>query len=199
MPIPLIAAAGVGAVGSAYAANKASKSQQRAARNQLELQKDMFDRQVDMFEPYLDSGNNALGAYMYEMGFGDSPDGYEGFTATPGYEFRRDQGRAAVEAGVGARHGLNSGAALTALERYGQNFGTQEYGNHLNRLGGLMQQGQNSAALTANAANNYAQGGSNAYADIGNARAAGAIGMGNALAGGINNGLAAWMYNQSGY
>jgi len=31
---------------------------------------------------------------------------------------------------------------------------------------------------------------------MGNAQAAGAIGMGNAFTGGINNGLSAWMYGQ---
>lgn len=122
--------------------------------------------------------------------------GYGGFRATPGYKFRMQQGLDAVEAGAGRRHGLVSGATMQAMGQFGQNYASQEHDKYMNRLGGLMQQGQASAAMTATAGNNYAQGAGNALANAGNAAASGAIGVGNALQGGINNGLGAWMYGK---
>lgn len=121
---------------------------------------------------------------------------YRGFRATPGYKFRLRQGLDAVEASVGQRHSLVSGATQQALKRYGQDYAAQEHDKYMSRLGGLMQQGQASAAMTATAGNNYAQGAGNALANAGNAAASGAIGVGNAIQGGINNGLGAWMYGK---
>ena len=58
------------------------------------------------------------------------------------------------------------------------------------------QGGQSAAGAQANAATNAAAGVSNAYGNIGNAQAAGAIGVGNALSGTINNGLSLWQYQR---
>lgn len=192
----LIGSAAIGAAGSAYSAKKAGDAQAGAAGQQLALQREMFGEQKAMFAPYLEAGGNALDAYKYEMGLGAAPGGYEGFTGTPGYDFRLKEGINAVNAGVGARHGLNSGSAMKALTRYGQNYASSEYGNHMNRLSGLANMGQNSAAMTGQAAQNNAMMGSNALANMGNAQAASAIGVGNAITGGINNGLGAWAYGK---
>lgn len=121
---------------------------------------------------------------------------YGGFTETPGYDFRLNEGARTVEAGVAANQGLNSGAALKALERYGQDYATSEYDNYLNRLLGVSDRGQSAATGTVAASQNYTDVGTNALANYGNAQAAGAIGVGNAIQGGINNGLSLWAYNQ---
>lgn len=121
---------------------------------------------------------------------------YGGFTKTPGYDFRLQEGVDAVQASVAGQRGLNSGNALKALTRYGQDYASGEYNNYLNRLTGLTGLGQSSAAMSANAGQNFATGASNAYANAGNAQAAGAIGVGNALQGGINNFANLWGYQQ---
>ena len=284
MPNPMVGLIGA-SVGSsvigASSANKAARAQKEASDQQVELQRDIFDQQKQMFSPYLESGNNALAAYNYEMGLGERPtfggytpeieeytiagspaqsgmigglsgsgrgdrrdreialnrlgiapqgasatpdrtgyrvDGktfatraaaqayankrttkgtaYGGFKASPGYDFRLQEGLDATQASVGARHGLVSGASMKAMNEYGQNYASNEYGNYMNRLGGLMGQGQSSAAMTATAGNNYAQGAGNALANYGNAAAAGAIGAGNAIQGGINNGISSWMWGK---
>ena len=198
MPGPIAGA--VATIGSsvigASSANKAAKAQEDAANRDIALKQDIFNQQKQMFQPYRAAGGNALAAYNFEMGLGARPAGYGGFKKTPGYDFRLNEGLDGVQAGVGARHGLNSGATMKALNRYGQDYASNEYGTHMNRLGGLMQQGQASAAMTATAGNNYSQGTGNALANIGNANAAGAIGVGNAIQGGINNGIGAWMYGK---
>ena len=105
---------------------------------------------------------------------------YQGFQATPGYQFQMDQGTAAVNALAGARGGLNSGRTMQDLQTFGQGLANQEYNNYLNRLTGMAGTGFSAAGAQANAATNAAAGTSNALAGIGNAASAGAIGAGNA-------------------
>lgn len=119
---------------------------------------------------------------------------YQGFQASPGYQFALDQGNASVNALAGARGGLNSGATLQALQENGIGMANQEYGNWWNRLSGIAGSGQNAAAQQGTAMTNAAQGVSNAYGAIGNARAAGAIGTANAINGGIQNYLGYQQY-----
>jgi hypothetical protein len=121
---------------------------------------------------------------------------YQGFQATPGFQFQLEQGNNSVNALAGARGGLMSGRTLQDLASLNQGLANQEYGNYLNRLTGMAQGGQSAAGAQANAATNAAAGVSNAYGNIGNAQAAGAIGVGNALSGTINNGLSLWQYQR---
>lgn len=121
---------------------------------------------------------------------------YQGFQATPGFQFQLQQGNNSINALAGARGGLNSGRTLQDLATFNQGLANQEYGNFLNRLTGMAQGGQAAAGAQANAATNAAAGVSNAYGNIGNARAAGAIGVGNAINSGIGNFLSYNMYQQ---
>lgn len=56
------------------------------------------------------------------------------YQATPGYEFRRQEGLRAVEQSAAARGGLFSGQTGKELERYGQGVATSEYDNYMRRL-----------------------------------------------------------------
>lgn len=121
---------------------------------------------------------------------------YQGFQATPGFQFALDQGNNSVNALAGARGGLNSGRTLQDLSTFNMGMANQEYGNFLNRLTGLAGAGQSAAGMQANAATNAASGVSNALSGIGNAQSAGTIGAANGIAGGINNQLALWQYQR---
>ena len=52
----------------------------------------------------------------------------------PGYAFREQQGMQAVNRSAAAQAGLQSGAALKAAQRFGQDLASQEYGNAYNRF-----------------------------------------------------------------
>lgn len=186
----------VGGLASASAAKKASRAQQDSAAAQLALQERMYDETTERFAPYLGAGGNALNAYQFELGLGSRPKGYEGFSATPGYEFQLEQGLGAVNALAGARGGLQSGRTMQDLQRTGQGLANQEYGNHLNRLAGMTDMGMGAAGNQAAAGNAFAAQASNSIGAAGNAQAAGAIGVGNAIGGAINNGIGAWQYQQ---
>lgn len=132
---------------------------------------------------------------------------YGGYQKTPGYDFRLNEGMNALQSSVAAQQGMNSGAAMKALTRYGQDYATNEYNNYLNRLAGAASQGQAAAGAQAGAGqflggqvgnayqtqgNALAQG----FLNAGNAQAAGIMGGVNSITNGISNALGAWQFNQ---
>lgn len=195
-----ILASGAAGLGSAVigsrSAKRATQAQTNAANQQIALDREIYADQTGRFAPYLESGGNALNAYNFEMGLGDRPDGYRGFQATPGYDFQMQQGTRAIDGSAAASGGLFSGATLKSLQGFGQGLANQEYGNYLNRLSGMAGAGQSAAGMQATAAGNMGQSSGNALASIGNAQSAGAIAQGNAITGGIQNGLSTFGYMQ---
>ncbi len=186
----------VGGISQASAAKKAAKAQERSAAADIAFQKETRDIVRGDFSPYRAAGTNALAGYEYEMGLGARPEGYGGFQASPGYQFQLDQGNESINALAGARGGMNSGRTMQDLAKFNQGIANQEYGTYMSRLGGLVDTGASAAAMSGQASQNAAAGVSNALAAKGNAQAAGAIGVGNAISGGINNVIGAWQYQK---
>lgn len=122
-------------------------------------------------------------ARQYLRGQGIS--NYGGFTETPGYQFRFDEGQKAIERSAAARGGMNSGATMKALTRFGQNIAADEYNNYLNRLSSVAGAGQVATSQVAQAGQNYATGAGNALMAGGRARASGY----EAISQGVNYGL----------
>lgn len=112
----------------------------------------------------------------------------------PAYQFRLQQGLDAIQASAAARGGLYSGKTMRDLNSYGQDYASNEWGNTYNRVMGQSSLGQNAAAMTGQAAQNYGQGASNAFSAIGNAGAAKYTGQANAFNSGLQNALGIWQY-----
>ncbi len=186
----------LGGLFQAGAANRAASAQQAAAGQQIALQREMYDQTRGDLSPFLRGGTRALNALNFEMGLGDRPRGYDGFQASPGYDFAVRQGQDAIQGSAAASGNLFSGATGKALTDYRMGMANQEYGNWLNRLGGMTGGGLSAASLGANAGQSYATGAGQAYGNIGNAQAAGAVGMGNAINAGIGNALGAWQFDK---
>lgn len=106
---------------------------------------------------------------------------------SPGYQWQLQQGQQAIDNSAASGGGLFSGATLKAQQTYGTGLANQDYYNNLNSLMGVTNLGQNAAAQTGQAAQNYATGASNSLANLGNAQAAGYTGMANSLNSGLNN------------
>jgi hypothetical protein len=190
--------------------------QKQVADQQVALQREMFEKTREDQTPYRTAGYNAL-AEMQRTAknvpsafkFGD----YE-FKADPGYGFRFSEGQKALDRQAAARGGLISGPALKAATRFGQEMGSQEYGNAYNRAltsyntdvarenqlynrqAALSGTGQTATNLVGQAGQNYATGVGNALGsygtNVGNlmtgagaANAAGQVGMANAFTGGL--------------
>ncbi len=195
------------AIVGAGSASRAADAQERAARDQVDLQREIYDSQTELFSPYRESGQNALAVQNYLLGLGELPtiggaaDGtggfeYGGFQESPGYQFALQQGQDAIQSSAAAQGGLYSGRTMQDLQTHGQGMANQEFNNYLAQISGAAGQGQAATAQTAQAGQNFATGAGNALAGIGNAQAAGAIGVGNAIQGGISNGLGLWQYQQ---
>lgn len=153
----------------------------------------------DITETYYSVGDQEFDTRGAAQGYLDSQGTpYQGFQATPGYQFMVDEGMRALEGSAAAAGNLYSGGTLKSISDYGQGMANQEYNNYLNRLAGQAGQGQAAAGNLANASNNYTMTASNALANAGNAQAAGAIGVGNSINGGINNALGAFQYAGGG-
>jgi hypothetical protein len=170
----------------------------QAAEKRIKDQAMQMARQQYQANPQTRSGE--FGSLMKKFSMED-------FEADPGYQFRMDEGMRGVEGGAAARGGLLSGAALKAIQKYGQGLASQEYGNayqrynadqtnKFNRLTGMIQSGQGSAQQIGNAAQNFGQQAGNNMIGAGNAQAAGIMGQTNALVGGINQGINAYQQNQ---
>ena len=137
--------------------------------------------------------------------------GLDKFKADPGYAFRMSEGMKALERSAAQRGGLLSGATLKATQRYGQDLASQEYMNAFNRyqaertgtlnpyqsLAGTAQTGANvlgqqAGQYGANVSNILGAYGSAAQSNIigsGNAQAAGYMGLGNIVSGGVGQGI----------
>lgn len=57
----------------------------------------------------------------------------EDFVQDPGYEFRQSEGEKGINRSLAARGSYNSGAALKALDRYNQDYASNEFSNAYNR------------------------------------------------------------------
>ncbi len=109
----------------------------------------------------------------------DPENRYGGFYASPGYNFRMDEGTRGINANRAASGMLQSGDTLRALTRYGQDYASNEFNTQLNQLFSVAGLGQTATsqgnALGQNYAtqvgqNNIAQGNNQAssYANQGN-------------------------------
>ena len=214
-------AADAGNAAAALALDRQIAAQQSALTQTLEFQRQLFNKQVENLSSFKEAGEKGQARLMDLLGLSGNKDapGYgsatevfkvEGFDPKtlfeqfnakqmeedPGYAFRVAEGQKALERSTAASRGLQSGAALKAATRFGQEMGSQEYQNAFNRfqankafqaqeygnafnrfttarqnqlapLQALAASGQASAAMQATAAGNLAASGSQAIQNAG--------------------------------
>jgi hypothetical protein len=145
-----------------------------------------------------------MGATQSDFGSAARPFTMESFQQDPGYAFRLGEGLKALERSAAARGGLLSGSTGKALQRYGQDMASQEYGNAFNRfyterqnllnpLLSLSGRGQTASSELGQQAGQFGQAGANMLGQIGNVQAAGTIGSANAINQAIGQGIS--IYN----
>lgn len=203
----------------AASADRASQLQAQAQRDSLKLQREMFDRQVALQEPFRQNGLNAQNKLMALMQ-GNMGRGFTSadFQKDPGYQFRMGEGMNAIQNSAAAKGGLLSGGAMKALQKYGQDFASNEYtnaynrfnndnNNIFNRYASIAGQGQTASNAIGNAAGNYGNSagntmmsGANAIGNnlmqAGNAMAAGQVGSANAWGNALSSGINGWQQNE---
>lgn len=81
---------------------------------------------------------------------------FDTFRNSTGYQFRLGQGMDAINSGYAGAGTLQSGAALQAINEYGQNFASNEFANYMNALGAQQSVGAGAASSLAGVGQNYA-------------------------------------------
>ena len=205
----VVAAAIAGGAAVSYLSGQNAQNAQRdAVRDSNNMQLAMYNQNRADQQPWMQAGRRALGQLQdpsLMRTFSESD-----FKTDPGYAFRMQEGQSAVQGSAAARGALNSGATLKALQRYGQNFASNEYSNAYNRFNADRDQkfaklssiagiGQSAQNQMSNAGQNYGnQYGQNQMA-MGNAAAANSIAQGNNMNNLIGQGLTAYsMYRGGG-
>lgn len=225
-----VASGGASLYGAQQSANAISGGSKRALRYQAveadknrAFQREMVDEQRADFAPWREAGQQALQTIVDGINTGsyDVPTfSYDDvdLNADPGYQFRMDAGRDVIENSAAVRGGTLSGAQIKALTRYGQDYGSQEFGaaaarhadeidregqrrhNRFNMLSmlsdrGLTAAGRQAGATASGAAqigatnNNLIQSGGNLINNSGLAQAQGISGATQA----VNQGLQNWL------
>ena len=222
MPDPVTGvSAGASVLGgllSSQGQRAAASTQADAANRAIELQDRQRQAEIARLQPQFEAGTNALrqmqgGAFAqpeaFRFGAGD-------YQADPGYAFRLAEGQKALDRQAAARGGLISGSALKAAQRYGQDMGSQEYGNAYtraltgynanvarsdtgyNRLAAMAGLGQTAGTQIGAAGQNYATNAGNLMGQAGQATAAGQLGVGNTFNNALGT-MASGYQNQSNF
>ncbi len=202
------AVSAIGGIVGADASSDAAQTQADAANRAADLQWQQYQQTRSDLQPYRDLGTSyipqlqtALTNPLLTSTF-TAPTAAEA-AATPGYQFTLDQGLKAAQNSASARGLGSSGAAIKGAESFASNLADATYGdtfnralttyatnqntasNQVNRLLGLVGNGQNAAAqigsLGAQAAGNVG----NAITSGAAASAAGTVGSANALTNGL--------------
>lgn len=189
-----ILGAALGAASSIFGANKAQRSAEKTARQQMALQREFRAEDLENLRPYRETGLASDAAYQYELGFGDRPDGYSGYSLSPSANYLMTMGMNNIESGAAARGGLFSGATALDVDKHRMGTIAMDRDNHLNRLASGRGVGLSAAAGTGQANQYYGGQMSNALANRGNAQMAGAIAQGNALTNFVNQGAQYYGY-----
>lgn len=214
-----VASAAIGA----SSASSAASSQKNAANAAADEQTRQMQQDQANFSPYLTSGAAANNALTTQLGLSNGGTGdfspnsllsgpsmtEAQLQTTPGYQFNLNTGLNAVQNSASARGLGTSGNALAGAATYATGLADNTYQNQynnavtnqtnqFNRLMGLTQLGQNSAAGVGAQGVQSASNIAGSTIAGGNAAAAGAIGVGSSLGNGLttaaflnsnNNGL----------
>ena len=192
------AVVGSAAIGGIAASNAAS-TQADAANRAADLQYKQWKESVDLQEPWRQAGITALNK-LTPLATEYTPFGMDQFQQDPGYAFRLSEGQKALERSAAARAGLQSGSALKAAARFGQDYGSQEYTNAFNRYqterAARLQPLQSLAGVGQTTATQLGQAGQQMASNVGElmtsgaaARASGYVGGANALSSALGQGL----------
>ena len=168
-------------VGDITGSNKAAKAQERAAANSIAMSERQFNEMKGLLSPYNQVGMSAIPSLMQSTQPFDADKAAADYLNSGRYAMseealNRSLATQSEAAGVGGSAMANAMAnALPNLVN--QDVGVQ-YGQHMDRFNqamGLVNLGQNSAAMTGNAGMNMASNVAQQYGNIGQAQAMGAM------------------------
>jgi hypothetical protein len=157
----------------AQGALSAQQLQAQEAQNALDFNKQQYNTSQQQQAPWLAAGQSGLNALQYGMGTGGTANGSgvaqgsltqpygQTFTAPtglteqndPGYQARLALGTDAIQKSAAARGSVVTGGTAKALDTYGQDYASNEYGNVYNRALNTFNSNQNT--YNTNQTNQY--------------------------------------------
>ena len=191
----------VGGLFGMNAADDAADAQVNATRMATEESRRQYNQSRTDMAPWREAGVNALSQLQTLM----SPEGGlmnpyspENLQNDPGYQFGMAEGEKAINRNMKARGMYNSGAALKAINRFGQDYAGTKYNEAFNRdqvsknaiynmLAGQSGMGQSTASQVASMGMQNANQIGNYMLQGGNARAAGIVGGANSMIGALDD------------
>jgi hypothetical protein len=162
---PLAIAAGIGAVGAigggmiaSSGAKKAAKTAQQTAATEIANTNANRDYQYNLNAPTIAGGQAADTTLQGLLQLGGDPAAaaaaYDKFKGSTGYTTRLAEGENAINSNAYARGMGNSGATLKALTRFGQDYGSNEFGKYVTDLQGVSSTGAAARGLVAGVGQN---------------------------------------------
>jgi hypothetical protein len=170
-----------GAKQAGKAAEAAGKTQAAAAQAGIEEQRRQFDKLVELMSPYVTAGTGAMAGQQALIGL-QGPEAQQQAIAqleqSPEMQALIKQGENALLQQASATGGLRGGNVQAALAQFRPQVLSSLIGQQYQRLGGLSQMGQASAAGQAAAGMGLGQNVAGLLGEAGAARAGGQIAQG---------------------
>jgi hypothetical protein len=182
----LIGGSLIGAGATYFAGQEAAGAQEAAANQSAALQKAQFEAMREDLLPYTQVGVPALNqmqAISGSLGADAQQRAITGIEQSPLFNQLALQGENAMLQQASATGGLRGGNTQAALAQFRPQLLNQMISEQYNRLGGLAQIGQSSAAGTGTAGMQMASNVGNAYTQAGAAQAGAALATGQAIGG----------------
>lgn len=184
---PVIIGAGIaaaGAVASSAIGSKASKNAAKTAAqssaNEIAFARENRDYQYNLNAPTIANGNAADRTIAGLLNIGGnkaaSEAAYGAWRDSTGYASRLAEGLSATNNSAFAGGAGQSGAALKALAKYGQDYASNDLSRYMGALGGVSASGANARGLVAGVGSNA----TNQFINASQNGTAGAIGAINA-------------------
>lgn len=164
-------------VGDVLGTNDAADAQVDASNKQIAIQQQMYDKGVDMMNPFLQAGYGAIPGLQQSMQPINREQALSDYYGSGEYAMMEEQAkRAALTAGEAG--GVGGSTMSNNLMRIAPSMGMSHLGmleaqqaDQFNRQMGMVNMGQNAAAMTGNAGQNFASQASQAYGQQGQAMA----------------------------
>ena len=186
-PVTAVVVGGTQLVGgalSSHAAGKAAGQQAAASQAGIDETRRQFDAMQKLLEPYTQAGVPALQGQQNLLGLGGADaqeQAIQQLQGSPMFQQLTRQGEDAILQNASATGGLRGGNTQAALAQFRPNMLNSIIDQQYNRLGGLANMGQNSAAMTGQAGMGAAGSISGLLEQQGAARAGGTLGKANAF------------------
>ena len=183
-----------GAIEGSESVGEASQTQQQAAQAGIDEQRRQFDEITKLLSPYTQAGAGALTQQQALIGLGAPGSQQEAITAlqgSPQFQALQQQGENAILQNASATGGLRGGNVQGALAQFRPALLSSLINQQYERLGGLTNTGQASAARQAAFGQQTGANVSTLLGQQGQAAAGGILGQQSALTGGINKAFGA--------